>query len=78
MKTKCFSEVWAFPERRDTFVPWFAEHGGSTHVTGAELSLLAGLNGEGLNACSASAAHLQMLHVYNPKSQVGAQMSARP
>lgn len=51
----------------------FAELCGCTHCTGAQLRL----DAEGLNAYSASAAHLQMLHAHNPESQVGAQMSAR-
>lgn len=45
-------------------------------LTGAQLLLLVSLNGEGPNTYSVSAANLQILHVYNPKSQVGIQMSA--
>lgn len=46
-------------------------------LTGAQLLLLAKLNGEGPNTYPVSAANLQILRVYNPKSQVGVQMSAR-
>lgn len=46
-------------------------------LAGAQLLLLVMLNGEGLNTYSVSAANLQILRVYNPKSQVGVQMSAR-
>lgn len=63
----------SIPERKDRLGHAFAELCGSTHFTGAQLLLLVCLNGR----ASASAAHLQMLHVYNPESQVGAQMSAR-
>lgn len=46
-------------------------------LTGTQLLLLVRLNGEGPNTYSVSAANLQILCVYNTKSQVGVQMSAR-
>lgn len=49
----------------------------SHRLTGAQLLLLVRLNGEGPNTYSVSPANLQILHVYNPASQVGIQMSAR-